>query len=102
MLSSEQTVFYESFSIISYLQTCKLACALVYVTDCFRLYLSAVCLSVVKENSHQIPKLAERKMQVLVSSYRKLTVQRATDAENGPQVIQKMPRINLLSVLIWK
>ena len=39
-----------------------------------------------KGNSHQILKLAERRIQGLVSSCRKHTVQPATEAENGPRV----------------
>ena len=37
---------------------------------------------VLKENSHQILKLVERKIQGLVSSCRKPTIQTATEAEN--------------------
>ena len=45
----------------------------------------------VKGESHQILKLAERKIQGLVSSCRKPTVQPATEAENGPRVVQMIP-----------
>ena len=44
-------------------------------------------------NSHQVLKLAGRKIQGLVSSRRKPTVQPATEAENGPQV-QMIPRMS--------
>ena len=44
-----------------------------------------------KGKSHQILKLAERKIQGPLASCKKLTVQPATEAENGPQVIQTIP-----------
>ena len=49
-----------------------------------------------KENSHQILNLAERKIQGPISSCMKLTVQSATEAENGPLVVQTIPRITVL------
>ena len=48
---------------------------------------------VLQENSHQILKLVERKMQGLVSSCRKPTVQTATEAENRQRVVQTIPRM---------
>ena len=46
-----------------------------------------------KENSHQILKLVERKIQGLVSSCRKPTVQTAIEAENQQRVVQTIPRM---------
>ena len=46
-----------------------------------------------KENSHRILKLVERKIQGLVSSCRKPTVQIATDTENWQRVVQMIPRM---------
>ena len=49
-------------------------------------------LDYLKENSHQILKLAERKIQRPTSPCMKLTVQPSTEAENEPQVVQMIPR----------
>ena len=57
-------------------------------------------VSILKENSHQILKLVERKMQGLVSSYRKPTVQTATEAENRQQVVQTIPHMYAKSYLL--
>ena len=46
-----------------------------------------------KENCHQIQKLVERKIQGLVSSCRKPTVQTATEAENRQRVVQTILRM---------
>ncbi len=59
----------------------------------------------VEENSHQILKLAGRRIQDLLSTYGKLTVQPATQAENGPRDVQIIPHMyhgQSLSVHIWK